>query len=145
MVRVQPAYGYNLHSRAQYGIAVELLLQPELLQRHFAAAFNLALVLTAFFFLYLNGTLRAAVLKLYLRAHAPAVTEVVAHVNHHVRQVELTVMVTRVLLGILAVTQVVVRVETVFGCHLAVTAYSELPPPLRFRLLALNSRPHFLG
>ena len=77
MVRVQASDRNNLHTRTKDSKAVELFLQPELLEAHFTATFYLAFVLTAFFLLNLDGALRAAVLELDLRAYAPTVAEVV--------------------------------------------------------------------
>ena len=122
MVRVQRSYRDDLHTGADDGIAVEGFLQPELLQRHFAAALYLALVFAALFFLYLDGAFRSAVLELYLRAHAPAFAEVIAQIDDHVRQVELAVMVIGVFLGVLAVTKVVIAEPAVLGGHFAVPA-----------------------
>ena len=130
VVCVQPAYGNNLHARTQNRISVKLLLQPELLQGHFTAAFHFCFVLTAFLFLYLYRTLGTAVFKLNLCAHAPAVTEIVTHIDDHVRQVKLPVMVVLKFVGVLAVTQVVIAVPAMLGCHLSVSAYGK--PPLSF-------------
>ena len=80
-------------------------------------------------------------LELNLRAHAPAFAEIVTHINHHVRQVELAVVVIGVLLRILAVPEVIIGVETMFGCHLAVSADGK--PSFAF-LLRLCLITHYL-
>ena len=125
VVRVQSANRDYLHTRADDCITVEGFLQPELHQRHFAAALYLALVLATFFFFNLDSTLRAAVLELYLRAYAPAFAEVITQIDDHVRQVELAEMVIGVFLGVLAVTQVVIAVPAMLGGHFSVSTDSK--------------------
>lgn len=71
----------------------ETLLNPELLEGHLAAALDLGF---------------ATLLELDLGAHRPAASEVVAQLDHHMRQVE-----TAVALGVLVflgndVTQVII-------------------------------------
>ena len=56
----------------------ERLLNPELLQGHFAATLDLMLELARFFSLNLHSDLVAAMLKLNLTAHGPALAEVIA-------------------------------------------------------------------
>ena len=125
VVCVECADRNDLHSRTEDGIAVKLLLQPELLQRYFAAAFNLRFVLSAFFLFNLDGAFRAAVLELNLRADAPALAEIVAQINDHVRQVELTKMVIGIFLGVLAIPQVAIAEKTMFRSHFSIAAYPK--------------------
>ena len=125
VVGVQTSDWDDLHTCPYDGIAIEGFLQPKLLQSHFTTALNLTLVLAAFFLFDLDGTLRTAVLELDLRAYRPSMTEVIAHVNHHVRQIKLAVMIVGKPLGVLAITKIVVGVETMFGGNLTVTADSK--------------------
>ena len=79
--------------------------------------------------------------ELNLRSYTPAFAEIVTHINHHMRQVELAVMVIGVFLRILAVAEIVIGVEAMFGCHLAVSADGK--PSFAF-LLRLCLITHYL-
>ena len=66
MVGVECTDGNDLHTGSQDGIAVELLLEPELLKSHFAAALYLGFVFATFFLLNLHRRFGTAMLKLNL-------------------------------------------------------------------------------
>lgn len=85
------AHRHNDVSQLDVECRTERLLNPELFQRHFAAALYLAFVFASFAFLYLDGTFRTAVLKLNLAAHRPALAEVVPQHDDDVRQVKTSV------------------------------------------------------
>ena len=100
MVLIHSAYRHHHFARAHIQPAPETLLQPELFKRNLAAALNFGLVLARLVGVNLNRRLGSAVLKLNFGAHCPAAPEVVANIQHHVRQVHLSVaFVVLVLLG----------------------------------------------
>ena len=78
VVCVQSADRDNLHTCTKNSITVKRLLQPELLQRHFAATFNLTFILTAFLFFYFYRRFRAAVLEFNLCSYTPAFAEIIS-------------------------------------------------------------------
>ena len=142
VVCVQTSDGNDLHTCADDGIAVEGFLEPELLECHFSSALDLAFVLTAFFFLNLDSALCSAVLKLDLRADGPAFAEIIAHIDHDVREIELAVVVAGKTRGILSITEVVVGIETMLGGHFAIATDDK--PPVRAFLLRLCLITHYL-
>ena len=125
MVGIQSAYRNDLHTCADDGIAVELLLQPELLKCHFTAAFHFLLVLSTLFFFDLDGRFGSAVLKFNLGSYAPAMTEVITHINDHMRQVKLAIVVICILLGILTVPKITIAEKAMFGGYLTVSTDDE--------------------
>ena len=69
MVHIGCADGNDDVAHLEVDFAIEpRLVDPELLQRNLATALDLRFVLSGLLFLNLYGTLRASVLKLYLRA-----------------------------------------------------------------------------
>ena len=131
MVRVGSSQWHNQHTRADIGIAVERLLEPELLQCHLATTLHLGLIFTAFLVLYLHCCLGSAMLKLNLRSHRPSLAEIVPHIYHDVGQVELAILVILVFLR-RGVSEVVVGVETAFHCRLAIPTDGQTMRALAF-------------
>ena len=122
---VVQAYRHYDVSGADVGIAAERLLNPELLQLYFAAFLRFLFPFAAFLVLFFIGDAGATVLELYLRAHRPALAEVVAHVDYYVRNVELSVRgVVLVLFG-LRVAAHVVAVEVAAESHLAIATHAQ--------------------
>ena len=89
VVSVGITYGYD--DLAGFDIkltASERLVDPELLDVHFAAFLYLGLVFASLLGLYFHSGTIATVFKLNLRTQGPSFTEIVAQIQHHVRQVE---------------------------------------------------------
>lgn len=103
----------------------EGFLKPELLQGNFAAAFDFGLVLAAFVVLHLDGPLHSAVLELDFGTHAPAVAEVIAEIEYHVRQVYARVVVVFEILGSLVAVPGI-RIKIIGVDRFSITADSEL-------------------
>ena len=82
--------GHDDVSQADVEALAKRFLDPELFQRHFAAALYLVLELAGFLGFHFHGHFAAAVLKLDFAAHAPAFAEVVSQVDDHVGQVDAT-------------------------------------------------------
>ena len=91
VVGVVQTHGHHDVAGADVGKAAERLLNPELLQFHFAAFLGLLFPFAAFLVFFLVGDACATVFELNLCAHSPATAEVVTQVDDSVRYVELTV------------------------------------------------------
>ena len=125
MVLVGHAHRHHYLAYAKVELRCKRLLNPELLQGHLAALFHFSLIFAALVGIHLNGTLRSAVLELNLHAHAPAVTEVIAHVQCDVGQVEASVgTIVLVFLGKLVAVEMV-AVEVAAHHCLAVAAQAQ--------------------
>ena len=110
------------------------LLEPELLQSHLAAAFDLFLKFAGLFGLHLHRRLRAAVLELNLRIEGPAFAEIVAHHEDGVRKVHAAVPFGIGVLLRVGVAEHVVAIKVVLVNGLAISADGEAA----FRLHAVG-------
>ena len=100
-------------------------MQPELFQGHLASTFGLSLIFPSLFFFNLYGSLCPTMLEFDFRAHGPTMSEIVTHIDHYVRQVELPeTVIVLVEVGI-GVTLVIVAVEHSAHNSLAIAAHSE--------------------
>ena len=113
-------------SHAEIQFRTEGFLNPELFQGHFAAPFNLTLVFSSFFRLYLDGTFGTSVLEFDFGTQGPAFPEIISQEKHDMRQVETGMLLVLVLFYVLSlVTQVVVAVEIVAVNRFSVSADGE--------------------
>ena len=100
-------------------------MQPELFQGHLASTFGLSLIFPGLFFLNLYCSLGPTMLEFDFCAHGPSMSEIVTHIDHHVRQVELSdTFIVLVEVGI-GVTLVIVAVEHTAHHSLAIASHSE--------------------
>ena len=125
MVGVVQAYRHHDVSGADVGKAAKRLLNPELFQLYFAAFLRFLFPFAAFLVFLLVGDACAAVLEFNLRAHRPAFAEVVAHVDNHMRNVELPVRWVILMLFGLRVATHMVAVEVAAESHLAIATHAQ--------------------
>ena len=105
--------------------AEKLLVQPELLDGHLATLFGFGFVFARFFGFYFNGSLVAAVLKLYFGAQGPTAAEVEAEVERHMGQVELAMAFVVLVAGGGVVAVETLAVEIARHNGLAITAQTQ--------------------
>ena len=122
--------------------AGERLLDPELLELHFAAFLLFKLPLGSLVGLVFDGAACARMLKFHLRAHRPAAAEVVADVDDSMGNVESSVgRIVLVALGICAITVDMVAIEHSRHGHFAISADAQ---PLASNVLHNRVAGHFL-
>ncbi len=103
----------------------ERLLEPELFECHFAAAFDLVFEFAGLFCLNFHGYFAAAMLKLDFATHAPTLAEVVAQVDDDMGQVDATMALgVFVPLG-MGIAEHVVAIKVAGVDGLAVTANGQ--------------------
>ncbi len=107
------------------GKAAERLLKPELLKFDFTALFSLKFVFDSLFCLVLNGLSGTSVLKFYLRSHGPSLAEIVAHIDHSVRNVETSVVGCVLVNARLGVAFAAVGIEIARHGDFTITAYTQ--------------------
>ena len=137
---VESADRHHEVPQADIQLRGETLLDPELLELDLAALLDLGLPLARLGELLLHGGARAGVLELDLGLHGPALAEVVAEVDHRVRDVETPVgRVVAVVVG-MGIAIDVVTEEIAGQGDLAVSAYGQPSGGLRPHLGSQGNR-----
>ena len=125
MIGICQTYRHYNMSGTDIGKTSKRLLNPELLKLYLATAFLLLLKLNGFLGLIFNGRTRAAMLKLNLCTKGPTLSEVIAKINHGMRNIETSM--TWIVLSAACRTIAVARVaiEVAAHCHFAISAYAK--------------------
>ena len=118
-------YGYHYVPGSDIEVAAKRFLQPELLQGHFAASFNLLFEFACLLGLFLYSGFHSAMLEFNLGAHGPAMTEIVAQHDDGMRKID-----PRIAFGIgiafgMRIAEYIVRVEMTAENCLAVASYGK--------------------
>ena len=131
MCVVQPAHGHHQVADAQVQLRGETLLDPELLEFHLAALFDLGFPFARFGELLLHGCTGAGMLEFDLGLHRPALAEVVAEVDHGVRNVEAAVRGIVLIIYGMGIAIDVVAVEIAGQGHFTISTDGQAAAPLR--------------
>ena len=103
----------------------EGFLDPELLEFDLAALLDLSLPLARFGIFLLDGGAGPGVFEFYLGLHGPALSEIVAQIDHGVRNVKATVAAVIPVIGRMGIAVDVVTVEITAHSHFPVATDSE--------------------
>ena len=112
-------------SHPQIQLRHERFLKPELLQSHLTPTLYLSLILATLIILHFHGGLHPAMLKFYLRTHAPAFAEIIAEIDHYMRQIHAAMMLTGKILWIF-ISVPCVRKKIVGISRFAIAAHCKL-------------------
>ena len=125
MVGIVQAYGHDNMTELQVGSLRKALVDPQLLEFHLTAFLLFIFPFSSLVGLVLNGRARTRMLEFNLRAQRPALSEIIAHVDHGMRDVELAMTGVVFVIGGRTVAVHVVAEKLTTVCHLAIAAHAQ--------------------